>query len=102
MKIRKEHYDHLKNYMRVTYAQNIEAINTYENLGLSPKRLRWDILWGAVRSQWICTNLYPYLDDEHIDTALRNIMCELAVETENRSRRLSAQKALKNEKGGAK
>ena len=42
------------------------------------KRVRWDYLYAAKLSSWICDNLYDYLHDEHIDTALRSIMAELA------------------------
>lgn len=43
-------------------------------------RYRWDLLWAAVdtpafpTSKWVCDNLYPYLNDEHIDSALREIL----------------------------
>ncbi len=41
------------------------------------KRFRWDLLYTAVSSNWICDNLYSYMDDSHIDTALRSIVDEL-------------------------
>jgi len=40
------------------------------------ERLRWDLLFHAVATQWICDNLYPYLSDNNIDSALRKIMRE--------------------------
>ena len=44
--------------------------------GLTFKRLRWDALRnstieGKPGITWICDNLYSYMNDEHIDTALR-------------------------------
>jgi hypothetical protein len=42
------------------------------------KRIRWDYCFGAGLSPWICDNLYIYLNDTHIDTALKSIMRELA------------------------
>lgn len=44
------------------------------------KRYRWDLLYLATGTdhappmKWVCDNLYPYLDDTHIDTALRHIL----------------------------
>jgi len=38
------------------------------------KRLRWDLLFKAGLTRWICDNLYSYCDDTHIDTALRTMM----------------------------
>jgi len=32
------------------------------------------VMWNTVSSQWVCDELYPYLDDRHIETALRNIL----------------------------
>jgi hypothetical protein len=41
------------------------------------KRLRWDFLYTTPGSQWVSDNLYPYLDDTHIDTALKSIVAEI-------------------------
>jgi len=41
------------------------------------KRLRWDLSYRAGLSQWFCTNVYPYANDDHIDTALRAIVRKL-------------------------
>jgi hypothetical protein len=41
------------------------------------KRLRWDLLHAARMSQWLCDNIYPYANDDHIDTALKAITAEL-------------------------
>ena len=42
---------------------------------------RWDALWsssilGNRPEVWICEVLYPYLNDDHIDTALRRLQKE--------------------------
>lgn len=41
------------------------------------KRLRWDLCHAAIGSKWVCDTLYPYANDDHIDTALRHIMAEI-------------------------
>ena len=72
MKIRPEHYDILKIAVESVVATHPKAA------GLSDRRYRWDLLWMAKiegnTSSWICRNLYSYLDDTHIDTALRRIV----------------------------
>lgn len=70
MKITQEHYQHLS--AQISPLNTAELRAAYE--GLSAKRYRWDLLYRAGLSTWICDNLYPYLDDTHIDTALRSIV----------------------------
>ena len=71
MKITKQH--------RVHIARELQFLNTpgllqeYRDAGLSDKRYRWDLLYKAGLSQWICDNIYQYADDDHLDTVLRNI-----------------------------
>lgn len=39
------------------------------------KRLRWDMMWAAVRGTAICDNIYNQgMHDVHIDTALKKIV----------------------------
>jgi len=72
MKIRPEHYDELKAALSVI-SPTVKA--RYRKEGLSDERYRWDCYW------YVCDNglfkpetLYNYLNDSHIDTALRNIL----------------------------
>lgn len=42
------------------------------------KRLRWDMMWAAVPSSWVCDNVYNLgMHDVHIDTALKKIVSRL-------------------------
>lgn len=42
------------------------------------KRVRWDLMYMAIDSRWVCDNIYPLgMHDSHIDTALRKIVGEL-------------------------
>ncbi len=101
MKITFEHYAYLNEKIQETlekYNSNNELVELYEkgdtlvlNNG-SPiedihdiliyrnaqcndiqKRFCFDILYLTDISIWICDNLYPYLNDDHIYSALRNI-----------------------------
>ena len=71
MKITLEHYNQLAASLQPAIDDN--PIQAYREAGLSEKRYRWDMTYKAGLSKWICDNLYPYLDDSHIDTALRSI-----------------------------
>lgn len=47
----------------------------YRELGYTPKRWRWDMFWrmdtGPLRNWMTSNEIYSYLNDNHIDTALR-------------------------------
>jgi hypothetical protein len=68
MKMKPEHYAQLCSAL--DSAPRIEP-DTYAAAGLTMKRYRWDALYRAGLSKWICDELYPYLNDSHVDTALR-------------------------------
>ena len=77
MKMTLDHYHRLKDAMtpNLQYAPQYRDFIVKEGKAKDiEKRLRWDLLYNSIDSQWICDNLYPYLDDTHIDTALRFIM----------------------------
>ena len=69
--------------------QAIEKWNTpfyrerYQSAGLSDKRFRWDLANAAGLIPFFCDTLYQYMNDEHIDTALRSIVKPLAEGEQN-------------------
>ena len=80
MKINPEHFEYLRE--AITPAIDAQTIENYET-GKFPrsehtkdlnKRFRWDAMYACVSSRWVCENLYPYLNDTHIDTALKRII----------------------------
>jgi hypothetical protein len=76
MKMKTEHYDQLAHAIGPLMAKH--SFSDYKALNLSAKRYRWDLMSaarfnGVSGSRWICDNLYGYLNDDHIDTALRRI-----------------------------
>lgn len=46
----------------------------YAASGLSTKRYQWDLLRHAGLMPWLCSDLYAYLNDDHIQTALNNVI----------------------------
>ena len=75
MKIKPEHLEHLRQL--VTPHDTPEARKLAIEQGHNNMRYRWDCLWAAKQSRWVCDNLYPYINDDHIDTALRRIIPDL-------------------------
>lgn len=67
MKIKQEHYDHMRNSMQPI----MDAIPQPE--GMSGKMYRWGVARRAGLITYMCDTLYSYLNDDHIDTALRHI-----------------------------
>lgn len=79
VKITTEHYVHMKQAMAEVAARVPIAAYRAANPTFSEKRIRWDYSYAAKLSPWVCQNLYSYVNDEHIDTALRHIVAELEV-----------------------
>ena len=77
MKIKPEHYQTLKTAATAMIKAHPNVRDSYREAGYSDKRYRWDLLHASVGSTWVCRELYPYLDDTHIDTALRRILAEV-------------------------
>ena len=67
MKMKPEHYTKLRAEV-LPILQRIAVPHT--------TRIRGDAMYHAGLSQWISDNLYSYLDDTHIDTALKAISKE--------------------------
>ena len=83
MKIKKEHYEMIKSEIaKVLRSIGNVSVDTYikEKIGKDHyKRFRWDCFHataahGFKQTAFICNTLYPYLNDDHIDTALRSIL----------------------------
>lgn len=77
MKMTNEHYKKLERKILSLLEEkglNLEELkHEYELAGLSPKRFRWDLVRAAKATRLIIDEFYPYLIDDHIDTALRKI-----------------------------
>lgn len=72
MKIDITHYCQLKSkYEQYVKQHNINPVNA-----LNSMRLRWDIYW-ACGGAFTNTQEYQYLNDNHIDTAIRTILKDM-------------------------
>jgi hypothetical protein len=80
MKIKQEHFDYLKKVIEPHDGQFHRS--RYIEAGYTDKQYRWDLLRYALKqanpdqpsTHWVCDNLYSYMNDTHIDTALRKII----------------------------
>ena len=78
MKITESHFNFIQSQiLKVLERHSISDIKvfikSYTDKGLSEKRARWDLYYAAIPAQWTCDNIYPYANDDHIDTVLRKI-----------------------------
>ena len=85
MKIQFHDYKILFDAIQQVRRNNPEMTLDYyvkNNLGKDhAKRWRWDLLYAAGKfmpQHFVCDVLYQYLNDTHIDTALKNIVKEPA------------------------
>ena len=77
MKIRSEHYQYLLNAIKPMASKIAEhrAFIIEEGKAKDVEtRLAWDLLWLSVPSNWVCDNLYPYMDNSHLNTAVKSIL----------------------------
>ena len=81
MKIKAEHYEHMKQAIskvdKEIAASHKASLKDDPRVKDIDKRFRWDLLYAAKLSIWMCDNLYSYMNDDHVDTALKNIVKEL-------------------------
>ena len=81
MKITKAHYEILEAAI-VARIKKHPSIAGYKEHGLSPVRYVNDLLYSITlienisTSAWICETIYPYANDDHLQTVLRNICKE--------------------------
>lgn len=84
MKMKLEHYETLKSCMHAARRNNQRLDQALTELELCPgvslERIRWDWLWGTpiegLRAERWCVDNLGYLNDNHIDTALKRIYQE--------------------------
>jgi hypothetical protein len=84
MKIKTEHFEYIKSEISAVllkYNANNRLVDEYRQ-GLYPRadktkdvqrRFCFDVMYGAGLSKYVCETLYPYLNDDHIYTALKAI-----------------------------
>jgi hypothetical protein len=76
MKIKAEHFATLKSLIEPVKAQTPVPEYVKANPTFSPKRVRWDYYHAAGKDarELLCGTLYQYMNDDHMDTALKAIV----------------------------
>jgi hypothetical protein len=85
MKIQKDHYEILlqaAKQVKESYPDFTPENYVKNKLGKDhAKRFRWDLSYGMKKflpeSNFICDVLYAYMNDTHLDTALKNLVKEI-------------------------
>jgi hypothetical protein len=79
MKITPAHFAQLQSLIEPL--DTIERRAEYKAKGLTDKRYRWDLTYFSGNAnnsesctRFICDTLYSYMNDSHVDTALRSIV----------------------------
>lgn len=81
MKIQTEHFNYMKTKIEQYLAKYPTIVNEYETGQFEhaervhnlQTRFNNDLAFSAGLTRFICDNLYPYLEDSHIKTALKKI-----------------------------
>lgn len=88
MKIKPEHYAHMRDAISNLVASRRTDVESHasairsgldERVKDTEKRIRWDLCHAARLSPFLCQSVYPYADDNHVDTALRKIVSDLGI-----------------------
>ena len=82
LKITQYHLDVLHDAIHGLLAERPDLVELYETGQFQNsdkvkdinRRFRWDMLQCSIGSSWVCNNLYNYMDDRHIDNALKKIV----------------------------
>lgn len=81
MKMSNDDFEELKSLVNKHYSPEAmeKAIKAHDKLGHTMKRARWDTLWWCFNQEGQAVKTatfdrwYKYMNDDHIDTALRTI-----------------------------
>jgi len=78
MKIKPEHIQLIKK--AISKSKNLLNFSKeYKEKGQSAMRFRWDTLYtsmNSAESKAFFDAVYTYANDDHIDTVLRNVICD--------------------------
>lgn len=83
MKIQNEHYEYMKNEIKKVpckVAYHRECLVKSAKFNDLETRLAWDFFRAAKLDKFACDTLYKYLDDNHINTAVKKIIKEIEKE----------------------
>ncbi|NMZ63393.1 hypothetical protein HBN99_03535 [Pseudomonas oryzihabitans] len=78
MKMKTEHFESLRRLIERFQKEDLEqGRKHYQEKGLTARRYRFDVLYSIPRGDrqaWFDQGVYDYLNDDHIDTALKALL----------------------------
>ena len=80
MKMKPEHFNYILNKIKqlnMNIKSHREFLIKEDKAKDIEKRLRWDLFWAAGLHTYTRDILYKYINDDHIDTALKNVVRKL-------------------------
>lgn len=77
MKVKPEHYNHIKEEILKVHSTALQQAYTINNI--SHRGYCFDLLYRAKLSTWLCDNVYNYANDAHIYTAVKRILKEVGL-----------------------
>lgn len=69
MKMKPEHYNHMKQSIQTFISDHSDDCAKHK-AAHTPVRFAWDVCHASGMTPFICSTLYEYLNDTHIQTAL--------------------------------
>ena len=69
MKIKPEHYEHIRAAL-LKAPSTFPTVSEYEARGFTETRWQWDLAHAVGLTPYFCDTIYPYANDDHIQTAL--------------------------------
>lgn len=81
MKMTKKHYNEILNrFKALDKKHDLQAVyKQYKNNDLSDKRFAWDMFRAVGGIEFTTGTLYAYLEDVHINTALRKCLKDIGL-----------------------
>ena len=76
MKITNQHFSELDTRLQPAIKSFPHSLGEYKKSGMSHRRYCFDVLWHAKQSDFVCNTLYRYMNDDHLYTALKQIIKE--------------------------
>ena len=77
MKITPRDFQVVKTMLERSIVDTPANREAYIKAGLSSKRYRWDCFRLSGGISFLCNELYAYMNDDHMDTALRKLIPDL-------------------------
>ena len=84
MKIKPEHYEHIRAAL-LKAPSTFPTVSEYEARGFTETRWQWDLAHAVGLTPYFCDTIYPYANDDHIQTALTKALDSICAAAKEQS-----------------